>query len=215
MWLGFDFRTPFLTVIYLHERLVHCWLSSGHVSDSSASSNTSRHLGSPSGQPVIQSRRVYTTSRLKALRKVQPKQHLCKDLWQKLGDLGVRKKFTSKRGGKKQASPCEFPVVDNYIGILQQSNHVTTITKRQRMLARFGSHSASFKLWRNKVANAISTCKQFSFYNNKAKNLKNTNIRRWWSEIKTSREFRHVKASGTHSCAMVIILTTLKLYAAR
>ena len=57
------------------------------------------------------------------------------------------------------------------------------IAKRQRMLARFGSHSAGFRLWRNKVANAISTCKQF-FYNNKVKKLKNTNIRRWWSEIK-------------------------------
>ena len=51
------------------------------------------------------------------------------------------------------------------------------------MLARFGSHSAGFRLSRHKVANAISTCKQF-FYNNKVKNLKNTNIRRWWSEIK-------------------------------
>ena len=54
-----------------------------------------------------------------------PKQHLCKDLWQKLGDLGVRKKFRSKRGGKKRASPYGLPVVDNYIGVLQ-SNQVTT-----------------------------------------------------------------------------------------
>ena len=57
--------------------------------------------------------------------KVQPKQYLCKDLWQKLGDLGVRKKFRSKRGGKKRAAAYGLPVVDNYIGVLQ-SNQVTT-----------------------------------------------------------------------------------------
>ena len=106
MWPGFNFRTPFLTVIYLFACLVNCWLTSGHISDSSASRNTSRHLGSPSAQPFIQARRGYTASKLKAMRKVQPKQHLCKDLWQKLGDLRVRKKFRSKRGGNKRAARC-------------------------------------------------------------------------------------------------------------
>ena len=106
MWPGFNFRTTFLTVIYLFARLVNYWLTSGHISDSSASSNTSRHLGSLSAQPFTKARRGYTASRLKAMRKVQPKQHLCKDLWQKLGDLRVRKKFRSKRGENKRPARC-------------------------------------------------------------------------------------------------------------
>ena len=119
MWQGFIFKTPFLTFIYLYVGLVNYWHSLGHISESSGSRNTSRHLGSPSVQSFIHPRLIYSASRLKALRKLQPKQHLSKDLWLKLGDLGVRKKFRSKRGGKERSSPHGLPVVDNNIGLSQ------------------------------------------------------------------------------------------------
>ena len=39
-------------------------------------------------------------------------------------------------------------------------------------------------MWRNKVQRVLRTCKQ-KFYQRKVKNLKDSNISRWWSEIKT------------------------------
>ena len=57
------------------------------------------------------------------------------------------------------------------------------ITKRQKCLASYGKDSPTFKVWRNKVQRSIKHCKR-TFYNTKVKNLKDTNIGRWWKEVK-------------------------------
>ena len=57
------------------------------------------------------------------------------------------------------------------------------IARRQKALSKFGKDSSVFKLWRNKVAKAVQKFKH-SFYRTKVKTLKNTNIRRWWDEVK-------------------------------
>ena len=43
----------------------------------------------------------YTSYYLWLIRKTQPKQSLDSELWDRLGDLGLRKRFRSKRGGRK------------------------------------------------------------------------------------------------------------------
>ena len=57
------------------------------------------------------------------------------------------------------------------------------IAKRQRCLHKYGKDSHLFRLWRNKVQFAIKECKK-KYYNSKVKNLKDTNISRWWKEVK-------------------------------
>ena len=72
------------------------------------------HLGSGhripspscSSPPTI----VYSSSELRLIRKIQPKQSLDPVLWGRLGDLGIRKRYRSKRGGWK-LSPEELPPV--------------------------------------------------------------------------------------------------------
>ena len=58
------------------------------------------------------------------------------------------------------------------------------IAKRQQALASCGKDSPTFHMWRNKVQRELRTCKQ-KFYQRKVKNLRDSNISRWWSEINT------------------------------
>ena len=60
----------------------------------------------------------------------------------------------------------------------------TWISKRQRCLQKYGKDSHLFKLWRNKVQYSIKECKK-NYYNSKVRNLKETNISRWWKEVKS------------------------------
>ena len=58
------------------------------------------------------------------------------------------------------------------------------IIRRRKSLTKFGKHSANFKMWRNKIQRSINSCKMIN-YNNKVRCLKETNIGKWWSEIKS------------------------------
>ena len=62
----------------------------------------SRHLG-PANLTNCP-RVVYSSSQLRLIRKNQPKQHIDSDLWKNLGDLGIRKRFRGKRGGRNRNS---------------------------------------------------------------------------------------------------------------
>ena len=57
------------------------------------------------------------------------------------------------------------------------------IVKRQEALASWGKDSPTFHMWRNKVQRELHTCKQ-KFYQRKVRNIKDSNISQWWSEIK-------------------------------
>ena len=57
------------------------------------------------------------------------------------------------------------------------------ILDRQRCLHKFGKDSARFKKARNAVQRECIKCKK-SFYDSKVAKLKQTNIKRWWDEVK-------------------------------
>ena len=57
------------------------------------------------------------------------------------------------------------------------------IIKRQKALRVYGNNSDLFKHLRNKVQSAVRQCKK-SFYRSKVEALKESNISRWWKEIK-------------------------------
>ena len=57
------------------------------------------------------------------------------------------------------------------------------VAGRQHALSRFGKNSHAFKIWRNKVQRAITSAKKF-YYDAKVKGLKDTNVGKWWKEVK-------------------------------
>ena len=59
----------------------------------------------------------------------------------------------------------------------------SAISKRQRFLSKYGKESVLFKIWRNKVQRLMKECKE-TFYETKVKTLKETNVARWWKEVK-------------------------------
>ena len=64
------------------------------------------------------------------------------------------------------------------------THHVKSlIEKRQKRLSQHGKNSPLFRMWRNKVQTAIAQAKE-SYYDGKVKCLKETNVGRWWKEVK-------------------------------
>ena len=57
------------------------------------------------------------------------------------------------------------------------------VARRQHVLNRFGKNSHAFKMWRNKVQRAITSAKKF-YYDTKVKGLKDSNVKKWWKEVK-------------------------------
>ena len=57
------------------------------------------------------------------------------------------------------------------------------ITKRQKALVAYGKDSGHYKQLRNEVQRACTECKQ-KFYDSKVASLKESNISRWWRELK-------------------------------
>ena len=55
--------------------------------------------------------------------------------------------------------------------------------KRQKALVAYGKDSQHYKELRNKVQRACTDCKQ-KFYDSKVASLKESNISRWWRELK-------------------------------
>ena len=66
---------------------------------------------------------------------------------------------------------------------LGSSDHYCVLVQKIH-LASCRKDSPTFHMWCNKVQRELRTCKQ-KFYQRKVKNLKDCNISRWWSEIKT------------------------------
>lgn len=66
------------------------------------------------------------------------------------------------------------------------------IEKRQKALAVHVKDSQVYKHWRAKVQRECKICKR-NYYNNKIAALKDTNVQRWWKEIKriTGRKDSH------------------------
>ena len=65
------------------------------------------------------------------------------------------------------------------------------VLKRQRCLHKFGKDSDRFKEIRNAVQRECKRCKK-SFYDNKVAKLKQSNIKRWWDEVKSLSGVRSV-----------------------
>ena len=57
------------------------------------------------------------------------------------------------------------------------------IAQRQKALAKWGKTSDNYKQLRNRVQEACSKCKR-PFYENKVSGLQDSNISRWWKDIK-------------------------------
>ena len=57
------------------------------------------------------------------------------------------------------------------------------IAQRQLALAKWGKTSDNYKQLRNRVQEACSKCKT-PFYENKVSGLQDSNISRWWKDIK-------------------------------
>ena len=60
----------------------------------------------------------------------------------------------------------------------------TLIPRRQHAFIAQGKDSHAFKLLRNKVQREIGKCKS-KYFNSKVSSLKDTNVSRWWTEIKS------------------------------
>ncbi|XP_048590485.1 uncharacterized protein LOC116620085 [Nematostella vectensis] len=60
---------------------------------------------------------------------------------------------------------------------------LTEAFNKQRAFSRGGKGSPAFHLWRNKVQRLIKSCKR-TFYERKVEALKESNISRWWKEVK-------------------------------
>lgn len=64
------------------------------------------------------------------------------------------------------------------------THRVKSLTvRRQKSLFQLGKNSPLFRMWRNKVQSAIAQAKE-SYYYGKFKCLKETNVSRWWKEVK-------------------------------
>ena len=81
------------------------------------------------------------------------------------------------------------------------------VARRQHALKFYGKNSPLFKLLRAQVQEEVRNCKR-AFYSTKVASLKDTNISRWWSEVKSlgglssSSEWWHqLLNSGTPSVA--------------
>ena len=57
------------------------------------------------------------------------------------------------------------------------------IAQRQKALAKWGKTSADYKQLWNRVQEACSKCKK-RFYENKVSGLQDSNLSRWWKDIK-------------------------------
>ncbi|XP_032237538.2 uncharacterized protein LOC116618187 [Nematostella vectensis] len=57
------------------------------------------------------------------------------------------------------------------------------VSKRQKALHQFGNDSPQFKMYRNSVQEECKKSKA-SYYKTKVAKLKNTNVKRWWKEVK-------------------------------
>lgn len=88
------------------------------VTEPTAGLAQSRHFDSTNS--TSRPRIVYSSSQLRSIRRNQPKQHIDSDLWNNLGDLGIRKRFRGKRGGRNrnsignlvaQSTGCPHPIV--------------------------------------------------------------------------------------------------------
>ena len=91
----------------MHCNALHCWWLTGTQLWllSLRFSNTDRHLGfeqHPRTQQLkpVTARRAYSSSEFKNIRAHQPKCRLQPQLWRKLQDLGLTKRYRSKRGGQ-------------------------------------------------------------------------------------------------------------------
>ena len=57
------------------------------------------------------------------------------------------------------------------------------VSRRQWAFKTHGKASAVFKMYRNKVQKEVRNCKR-SYYSSKVSSLKETNISKWWTEVK-------------------------------
>ena len=91
-------------ILYLPNLL----LNYGRWSSFDLSRMVGRHVGSPSvDTPGIL---TYSRAVLHSIGKTQPKLVLPRELWLKLDELGIRKRFRSKRGGRIRKKPGIEPV---------------------------------------------------------------------------------------------------------
>lgn len=112
MWLYSVYYVYVGRLLYFMVNLVDYWVIN-NCHGSTSSSQRVRHLDYPS-----QRRLLYTASQLKSFRKSEPKQLLSANVWGKLGELGIRKPFRSKRKLRKitsQNTELGLPVVSTGI----------------------------------------------------------------------------------------------------
>ena len=57
------------------------------------------------------------------------------------------------------------------------------VSRRQWAFKAHGKASAVFKMYRNKVQKEVRNCKR-SYYSSKVSSLKETNLSKWWTEVK-------------------------------
>ena len=89
-----------------------------------------------------------------------------------LSDEGCWHTFPSR---KVKISATDKPWITSSLKLL--------IAQRQKALAKWGKTSDNYKQLRNRVQEACSKCKK-RFYENKVSGLQDSNIFRWWKDIK-------------------------------
>ena len=77
------------------------------------------------------------------------------------------------------------------------------IEKRQKALTVHGKDSQVYKHWRAKVQYECKICKRI-YYNNKVAALKDTNVQRWWKEVKGIAERK-----DSHDCFYQMLNDTI------
>lgn len=98
------------SVVYFIVPFSDLWLFCGRWFGLIDRSQSSGHVGSCNTSTSSPARLEYSSSFLKSIGKAQPKSIIPSYLWNRLEDLGIRKRFRSRRGGHRSRHRSGYPV---------------------------------------------------------------------------------------------------------
>ena len=98
------------SVVYFIVPFSDLWLFCGRWFGLIDRSQSSGHVGSCNTSTSTPARLEYSSSFLKSIGKAQPKSIIPSYLWNRLEDLGIRKRFRSRRGGHRSRHRSGYPV---------------------------------------------------------------------------------------------------------
>ena len=97
------------SVVYFIVPFLDLWLFCGRWFGPIDRSQSSGHVGSSNTSTSTPARLEYSSSFLKSIGKAQPKSIIPSYLWNRLEDLGIRKRFRSRRGGHRSRHRSGYP----------------------------------------------------------------------------------------------------------